>query len=291
MILRALLFIGSSLLALGGLGGPAAAQPTYGWLTGAAPGGTLAERTAPPPGFRRLPAPAGSFGVWLRGLPLFPGRPSVHLYDGRLKGNQEAHVAVVRIDVGARDLQQCADAVMRLRAEYLWSRGCAADIDFRLTSGDRAAWTDWRSGMRPRVRGNRVEWRPGERSDGSYASFRRYLDAVYNWAGSASLEKQLNRVTDPSRVEIGDVVIHGGFPGHAVLVVDVAEGPRGERAFLLAQSYMPAQEIQILRNPETPGSPWYRAAASGPLPTPEWPFRHEELRRFPAPRSCATARP
>ena len=55
--------------------------------------------------------------------------------------------------------------------------------------------------------------------------------------------------------------------------------------FLLAQSYMPAQEIQILRNPVAE-SPWYRAAASGPLPTPEWPFRYEELRRFPAPRSC-----
>jgi hypothetical protein len=264
---------------------PAGSQPTYAWLNGPAPGGSLAERIPPPAGFRRIAAPAGSFGAWLRGLPLQPGRPPVHLYDGRLKGNQEAHQAVVRIDVGARDLQQCADAVMRLRAEYLWARECRDEIAFRFTSGARAAWADWRAGMRPRVQGSRVVWQRAQVADGSYANFRRYLDTVFMYAGSASLEKELARVADPSRVEIGDVFIQGGSPGHAVIVVDVAEAPDGQRVFLLAQSYMPAQEIQILRNPAAE-SPWYRAVASGPLPTPEWPFRYEELRRFPTPRSC-----
>jgi hypothetical protein len=272
------------LAALVAVGRPAA-QPTYAWLTGPAPGGSLAERIAPPAGFRRIAAPAGSFAAWLRGLPLQPGRPPVHLFDGRLKGNQEAHYAVVRIDIGARDLQQCADAVMRLRAEYLWAQECRDDIAFRFTNGDRAVWTDWRAGMRPRVQGSRVAWQRAQAADGSYANFRRYLDTVFTYAGSASLEKELMRVADPARVEIGDVVIHGGSPGHAVIVVDVAEGSGGQRVFLLAQSYMPAQEIQILRNPVA-DSPWYRAAASGPLSTPEWPFRYEELRRFPAPRSC-----
>jgi len=284
-MIRALL-AGLCLLHLAATTQPAAAQAAYDWLAGPAPGEAVAERIAPPPRFHRAPAAAGSFGGWLRGLPLLPGRPPVHLYDGRLKGNQEAHVAVVRIDVGTRDLQQCADAVMRLRAEYLWSRHCAGDIDFRLTSGDRALWTDWKSGMRPVVRGNRVTWQPQARPDGSRASFRRYLDAVFTWAGSASLEKQLARVVDPARVEAGDILIHGGSPGHAVLVIDVAENARGERAFLLAQSYMPAQEIQVLRNPVSLGSPWYRAASAGPLPTPEWDFRFEELRRFPPLRTC-----
>jgi hypothetical protein len=276
-----------SLLSVAALAWPGAAgaQPTYAWLNGTAPGASLAERIQPPAGFRRIAAPAGSFGAWLRGLPLQPGRPPVHLYDGRLKGNQEAHDAVVRIDVGARDLQQCADAVMRLRAEYLWARDCREDIAFHFTSGDRAAWTDWRSGMRPRVQGSRVAWKRTQAADGSYANFRRYLDTVFTYAGSASLEKELARVAAPSRVEIGDVFIHGGSPGHAVIVVDVAEAEDGRRVFLLAQSYMPAQEIQILRNPAAE-SPWYRAAASGPLPTPEWPFRYEELRHFPASRSC-----
>jgi hypothetical protein len=258
----------------------ATAGPAYAWLSSPAPGGTVVERIAPPAGFRRAPAPAGSFGAWLRGLPLQPGRPPVHLYNGGLKGNQSAHWAVVRIDVGARDLQQCADAVMRLRAEYLWDSGHRDDIAFRFTSGDRAAWADWRAGKRPRVQDSRVDWRSAERADGSHANFRRYLDSVFTYAGSASLEKELARVPDPSKVEIGDVFIHGGSPGHAVIVVDVAEAPGGRRAFLLAQSYMPAQEIQILRNPAAADSPWYEAASSGPLSTPEWPFHFEELRRF-----------
>jgi hypothetical protein len=279
--MRAVLFL--LLGAVLGAAHPAAAEPAYAWLSSPAPGGTVMERIAPPAGFRRLPAPAGSFGAWLRGLPLQPGRPPVHLYDGRLKGNQEAHWAVVRIDVGERDLQQCADAVMRLRAEYLWDAGRRDDIAFRFTSGDRAAWSDWRAGLRPRVQGNRVTWQRAQSADGSRANFRRYLDTVFTYAGSASLEKELVRVADPSKIETGDVFIHGGSPGHAVIVVDVAEAAGGKRAFLLAQSYMPAQEIQILRNPAS-DSPWYEAAASGPLATPEWPFRFEELRRFPAQR-------
>ena len=50
--------------------------------------------------------------------------------------------------------------------------------------------------------------------------------------------------------------------------------------FLLAQSYMPAQEVQVLKNPIETDSPWYAARRSGPLMTPEWPFEHGDLRRF-----------
>jgi len=253
----------------------------YAWPQTGTSGGTLAERIAPPAGFRRAPAAPGSFGAWLRGLPLHPGRPPVHLFDGRLKGNQEAHHAVVRLDVGTRDLQQCADAVMRLRAEFLRDRGCDGDIAFRFTSGDRAAWTDWRRGLRPRIAGNRVTWRPAAAADGSYASFRRYLETVFTYAGSASLAKELEKVEDPAHLAAGDVFIQGGFPGHAVLVADVAEDGRGRRAFLLVQSYMPAQEVHVLRNPADPASPWYPARSSGELETPEWRFRYEDLRRFP----------
>jgi len=41
-------------------------------------------------------------------------------------------------------------------------------------------------------------------------------------------------------------MIRAGSPGHAMLVVDVAEDERGRRIYLLAQSYMPAQDIHIV---------------------------------------------
>jgi hypothetical protein len=64
--------------------------------------------------------------------------------------------------------------------------------------------------------------------------------------------------------------------------VDVVEDGKGRRAVLLAQSYMPAQDIHVLRNPNTPGNPWYVIEGDDPLTTPEWDFLAGALRRFPA---------
>ena len=100
------------------------------------------------------------------------------------------------------------------------------------------------------------------------------------YAGTASLARELVRVT-PEKLQPGDVWIRGGHPGHTVIVLDVVENPEtGERRFLLAQSYMPAQDIHVLRNPAGP-SPWYSVpGANERLQTPEWTFDRDELRRF-----------
>jgi hypothetical protein len=84
-------------------------------------------------------------------------------------------------------------------------------------------------------------------------------------------------------MQIGDVFIKGGFPGHAVLVADMAEdAATGEKRFLLLQSYMPAQDIHVLKNPAAPdGSPWYPASSDGDFVTPEWTFPSGALRRWP----------
>jgi hypothetical protein len=254
---------------------------SYSWLGGYEATQSLERRIAPPAGFERAVAPAESFGAWLRGLPLKEGRPPVFLHDGRKKGNQDAHWAVVDIDAGARDLQQCADAVMRLRAEYLFAQRRLDEIGFRFTSGDPAPYTRWAAGDRPKVRGNSVSWGRTARADSSYEAFRRYLDTVFMYAGSASLAKEMGSAVDPENVEAGDVFIQGAFPGHAVLVVDVAVQPRTRaKVFLLAQSYMPAQDIHVLRNPARDDSPWYDAAFGDTLVTPEWTFRRGDLRRF-----------
>jgi hypothetical protein len=252
----------------------------YPWLPAASETDTLAARIAPPAGYVREDAAPDSFAGWLRGLPLKPGRPAVRLFDGRLKGNQDAHFAVIDIDVGRRDLQQCADAVIRLRAEYLFASGRAERVAFRFTSGHPAEFARWARGERPVVRGSSVRWTAQAAADASHASFRRYLDTVFTYAGSSSLAGELTAI-DASQLAAGDVFIRPGFPGHAVLVVDTARDPRsGRRVFLLAQSYMPAQEIHVLRNPEKE-HPWYALDFGDRLVTPEWTFSRRELRRFP----------
>jgi len=241
----------------------------------------LAARFTPPAGYHRVAVAPSSFGAWLRGVPLKHGRPAVQLFDGRLKSNQSIHLAVVDIDVGTQDLQQCADAVMRLRGEYLYSAGRTEDVAFHFTSGDLARFDDWAAGQRPRVSGSRVSWSRTGARDGSYRSFRRFMETVFRYAGSKSLEKELAPVS-VTDVRPGDVFVQGGFPGHAVLVADAVENrATGERRFLLVQSFMPAQEMHVLKNPaDADGSPWYPLAFGDRLVTPEWVFPRESLRTW-----------
>lgn len=242
---------------------------------------TLHNRIRPPQGFTRIPLDEDSFGEWLRGLPTLPGKPEVMLYNGQPKGNQSAHHLVLDIDVGQKDLQQCADAVMRLRAEYLWTTERYSDIHFNFTSGHPSHWLDWKAGKRPVVNGNQVSFVKKAEPDGSYTNFKRYLTDIFNWAGTASLSKELSTVKI-SDMQPGDVFIQGGFPGHAVIVVDMATHPEtGKKVYLLAQSYMPAQQIHVLNNPmDKDLSPWYDLARQGDIQTPEWTFHPTDLKRF-----------
>ncbi len=243
---------------------------------------TIAARLPPPRGFDLVSVAPGSFAEWLTKLPLKPGRPPVLLYDGSNKLNQLAHHAVIDMDIGTADLQQCADAVIRLRAEYLWAAGRRSDIHFNFTSGDRADYVRWREGYRPLVTGNAVSWRRTAPHDDSYQGFRGYLNKVFEYAGTASLSAELSPVKDVDQMRIGDVFIRGGFPGHAAIVVNMARNRDGKKqVFLLAQGYTPAQDIHVLRDPMHPGlSPWYPVDFGEQLITPEYAFRRAELRRF-----------
>lgn len=214
-----------------------------------------------PGGHERVSAASGSFADWLRRLPMKPPQTPVKLYDGRLKWAQDLHVAVIDIDTGKKNLQQCADAIMRLRAEYLLGSNRANEIAFNYTNGKRVAY-----------RGNAR----------NYKAFQRYMEGVFIYAGTYSLEREMRRVPI-SEISIGDVFIKGGFPGHAVLVIDMAaDKATGKNRFLLMQSYMPAQDMHILKNPKAAdGSPWYEIPEEGQeLVTPEWIFSTESLRRF-----------
>ncbi len=238
-----------------------------------------------PEGSERILLEEASFGAWLRTLPLKPAGTPVRYFNGKTKA-RDVHVAVFDIDVGTRDLQQCADAVLRLRAEYLWGRGCGDQIAFNFTSGDRSPWLSWAAGRRPVVRGNSVRWSRHAEPDDSYGQFRRYLDSVFNYAGSYSLAQELEPVADPAQALPGDVFIQGGFPGHAVIVVDVAQSDT-QRLLLLAQSYMPAQDLHVLKNPRSQTA-WYLAQSTGRVVTPEWTFNATDLRRFPSSTCIAT---
>lgn len=246
-----------------------------------APDSTIELRFAPPPGFKRTTVASGSFAAYLRTLPLKPAGSPVLLFDGRKKANTAAYAAVVDLPIGNKDLHQCADAVMRLRAEYFWQKRQFSRIHFKLTNGFQVDYERWRKGERVKVTGNKTEWVKTAAASDSYATFWQYLELVFNYAGTLSLSKELQQVALQD-LQIGDVFIRGGSPGHAVLVVDMAVNNAGKKVFMLVQSYMPAQEIQVLHNPDDPKqSPWYTLDSNAlVIDTPEWRFRAGELMRF-----------
>ena len=272
------------LLTLASLPTPAASPlPIYPWLTAAPlPPSTVAARFAPPLGCRRVPVAAGSWGEWLRGLPLHPTGTPARLYNGRLKDRQDVVAAVVNIDVGTKDLQQCADAVIRLRAEYLFSQD-PNKVHFHLTTGYDFWFSDYVAGRTFVVKNEQVLPAPKPAEAPTHAALGRYLLPTFGYAGTLSLGRDV-RPVPLGQVQPGDVLLHGGRPGHAVLVVDAAENPRtGQRYLLLAQSYMPAQNIHLLRNLAEPAlGAWFAVPGTeaAEFDTPEWTFDTHELGRF-----------
>src|SRR5215212_4448716 len=80
---------------------------------------TTVGEIEPPAGYERINVTQGSFAHWLRQIKLRKDN-EVRLYNGSLKSNQTAQFAVLDLPVGNKDLQQCADVILRLRADYFF---------------------------------------------------------------------------------------------------------------------------------------------------------------------------
>ena len=80
------------------------------------------------------------------------------------------------------------------------------------------------------------------------------MELVFSYASTISLEKELKPVSNPNDIKAGDVFIHGGSPGHCFIVMDVAENNQHRKLYLLAQSFIPAQNLQVLQYQH---NPWF----------------------------------
>ncbi len=241
----------------------------------------LNTRINTPQGFVRTTDSENSFASYLRSFPLKKHGEKVYLYNGNEKNRQDVHAAVLEISIGTKDLQQCADAVMRLRAEYLYKTKQYDKLHFNFTNGFNATYSKWMQGYRISIKGNKTKWYLATQPSTSRESFNAYLEIVFSYAGTLSLLKELKKKS-LDLIEAGDVFLFGGSPGHAVMVMDVAVNVKTkERIFMLAQSYMPAQNIHILKNfNDSEISPWFKLKADEILKTPEWDFAANSLYSF-----------
>jgi hypothetical protein len=252
----------------------------------ASPGLTrpLSARFAAPEGYARVPLPAGSFGAWLRDLPIRVDRETVRAFDGRTLERPAA--AIVALDVSPRDLQQCADTALRLHAEWLWAHGRATAAAYHFTSGDRSAYADWLKGERFERNGVGVRRVAGAPRPAGRATYRAWLERVFGYAGSRSLARDTTAVGLEAPLTPGDLFVAPGSPGHVVVLLDVAESPAGRRVALVGQGFMPAEDLHVLRAPNAMDGVWFPLPdAGGTLDTPSWaPFPRETARRFVVPR-------
>jgi len=257
------------------------AAPLYQWPRLRSDYESLARRIRPPNKFQRIPEARGSYAYWLRHLPLLPANTPVRAYDGSIvqPGNAPLVAAVVDLDVGNRNLQQCWDSLVRIRAEYLWSRKAYQAISFPYGGRIRfLSWSKWRQGWRPRGRGRHRMLRRVAHADGSRRSFRRYLIHLFRYTGT--IHAYLTQKVRPDQARPGDFFIESGSPGHAVLILDMAKDAAGHRRVLIGQGFMPAQNFHVLRNAK--GAPWFHLdPKTGGITLPMWPgFQWKRLRRF-----------
>lgn len=234
----------------------------------------------PPAGYKRMAVDSSSFGEWLRTISIKKDK-KVFLYNGSLKRNQSAQFAVLDIPVGTKDLQQCADAILRLRAEYFLEMNQIHLIKFKATDGTLLSFADWRKGTRYKLSGSKLL---AYTSNTTQADIKKdmesFLEIVFSFCGTYSLKME-TRTVDMTGMQPGYILVKGGSPGHAMIIMDIAVNDKGNKMFMLAQSYMPAQDIHIVKNPmDDTVSPWYELNDLQEIITPEWTFSNDQLRRW-----------
>ncbi|WP_051203432.1 DUF4846 domain-containing protein [Hugenholtzia roseola] len=232
-----------------------------------------------PQGYERVKSEPQSFGAFLRSIPLVVQKNApIYNYDGSLNGYQSGHYAVLDKPIGKKDIEQCADMVMRLYAEYHYESRRFDKIKFRLATGQMADFESYAAGKRPVLAGNKWQFEPKAKPNQDKSTFQQYLNFVYTYANTASLLPQLKKVALQD-LRVGDIFIQTGAPfGHAVLVADMIENQvTKERKILLIQGFMPAQSFHVLKN-LSDGSAWYQVGQE--LILPQWHFKAADLYRF-----------
>lgn len=201
---------------------------------------SLFNRIKPLEGYER-PKTNSDFGNWLRFLPLKPEDEDVHKYNGEettLKESFFMKNAGV-IDMGVLNKwQQCADSILRLKAEYHWSKGEFYKIVFPLEK-QNISYLSWI-----------------KKYDHSRKTFYKYLTHIYGNLGTASMKRDFKKI-NAHKLDIGDMNVQNktGGVGHIFLILDIIENKKGKRLYLLGQGATPAQEFHIIQ-PPFQFSPW-----------------------------------
>lgn len=239
-------------------------ERNYPWFNRMTESTILVKQIPVPDGFSRIKTKKGSFANWLQHLPLRKEGTKVYYYNDEEKYSQEVHEAIIDIDIPSKDIQASEDAVIRLRTEYLFSKGRFDKIAYPTHDHDTLSYNDYLKGQKS-----------------TYIQLKKFLELASKQISNTSLSNELQYIL-LGEMQIGDVFIQGGEPGHAAIIIDMAENEANQKVFLLAQSFIPTQDIHILKNLNQYDffGAWFPLNFGTSLYTPEWEFSKNDLRRF-----------
>ncbi|RMB56364.1 hypothetical protein EAX61_14875 [Dokdonia sinensis] len=244
-------------------------------------GMTVKDRIKLPEGFKRDYTVQNTFSHYIHNYKLKPGDAQVINYDGEPYIYQAGHIGVLDLPVPSNGLQQCADALIRLRAEYLWDNNRKDEIGFKFTSGHYCSWEKYAAGFRPKVNGNKVTFSKTAKANASKANFYNYLNLIFTYAGTYSLAQELREIKALNEIKIGDLLIYPGFPGHVIMIADIARDENGKPHFVFLQGNTPAQSVHLIKNPNNRDlSPWYDLEGLSALQIPTYTFSEFKIVRF-----------
>ncbi|WP_412984159.1 DUF4846 domain-containing protein [Pontimicrobium sp. IMCC45349] len=242
---------------------------------------TISSRVETPEGYQRVSYPKGSFQEYLRNYNLKPFGTKIINYDDTEYFWQRGHIGILDIPVPKNGLQQCADALIRVRSEYLWDNNRKDEIGFNFTSGHYCSWKKYAQGYRPKIDGNKVSFHKTAAKDTSKTNFYKYLNLIYMYSGTLSLYHELPKINNANNLKIGDMLIKGGSPGHIAIICDEVVNAKGDKLFLLFQGNTPAQSVHLVKNLEdTNLSPWYQLEKDAVIPVSNYTFYDSKFVRF-----------
>ncbi len=244
-------------------------------------GDSVSARVKTPSGFDRVVYTKGTFQEFIQNYPLKPFGSKVINYDKTEYFYQSGHVGVLDLSVPKNGLQQCADALIRLRSEYLWKTNQQSKIGFEFTSGHYCSWKKYAEGYRPKVKGNKVTFHKTAAKDDSKKNFYKFLNLIYMYSGTLSLYNELPKIKKKEDLKVGDMLVYPGTPGHIIMIVDEVKNDSADKRFILAQGNTPAQSVHMLKNPnDAEFTPWYELEIGAYVEVPGYYFNKAKFIRF-----------
>ena len=278
-----------SLIMMGALGCPVSLWAQSAHYINTA-GTTLETRFTLPAGYERIPVGKNSYAYFLRRLRMLPYSAT---YNNDLPENHQVSMLNLPLmdnieqDIQFQDIHLC----VRLRGEYLFSREQYDKIAFSIAV-KRIFYIEWAKGLELVINDKR-HWTQQKYGIDRLGTFQNYLFFIFYHSNinTILLDTQPIPIND---IMPGDMFIQAGFPGAAVMVLDVAaNSATGDRIFLLAGIYKSLQTVYVLVNPKEAwsGSPWYSIkAGKEKVVTPNFVFYKTDLRRFQERYTSTTAK-